>query len=105
MIWWPRQMPKTGTLPRSCATRSGAADEPGRVLCAAHEPLGVQIDARQHRLLRAVVAEVAHQRARVDTLDRGDAVAGEVRAQALLGAPGGRRLAVLAHHEAAHVGA
>src|SRR5206468_10966312 len=82
-----------------------ATDEAGRVLRAAHEALGVQIDARQHGLLRAAIAEVAHERARVDALDGGDAVAREVGAERFLRSPRRRRLAVLAHHEAAHVGA
>ena len=80
-----------------------AADESRRLLRLPDEPLGVQVDARQHRLLRADVADVTHEGARVDALDRGDPVPREVRAEPLLGPPRRGRLTVLAHDEATHV--
>src|SRR5262249_41091103 len=78
-----------------------AADEPRRVLRLLHQALGVEIAAREDRFLRAVVAEVADERARGDPLDARNAVSREVAPEALVGAPGGRRFAILADDEGA----
>ena len=46
---------------------------PGDALALRTSRIGIEIDARNHRFLRAVRADVAHQRARVDSLDTDDA--------------------------------
>src|SRR5581483_2806106 len=64
-----------------------APAEPGRGLALRHQARGGEVDAREHGLLRPVVAEVAHERTRVEALDPRDALPREVVAEALLGAP------------------
>src|SRR5207253_9282066 len=61
-----------------------APDETGRLLRLAHETLRIEVDAREHRLLRADVAQVADEGPGVDALDALVALPRYVRYDALL---------------------
>ena len=73
----------------------------GRLGEQAGKLLQVEDLRRDDALLRTVVAQVAHQRARVDALERHDAALGEVGGHALDAAPVGRRAAHVVHDHAA----